>query len=55
MKMILFKKIQFTSFLRVSQMTNVKSPKHIGTKTFSQKRRKAQDSNFQIFLFSIFQ
>lgn len=41
MKMILFKKIQFTSFPRVSQMTNVKSPKHIGTKTFSQRKRKA--------------
>ena len=35
-KTILFKKILFTSFPGVSHMTNVKSPKHIGTKIFSQ-------------------
>ena len=49
-KMILFKKIPFTSFPGVSHMTNVKSPKHIGTKIFSQN----YGTRIPIFKFSRF-
>lgn len=60
--MILFKKIPSTEFAGVNQMTDVKSPKHIGIKnTSSEKKKKkgfkkdtgSQFSNVPSFPFSI--